>query len=59
MKNRIINVKGAEVTIATRHEQVYISLTQLNAIAITQMLSLIGLSEIKQLSGPKAGKGHA
>lgn len=29
MKNRIINVKGAEVTIATRHEQDYISLTDM------------------------------
>ena len=28
-KNRIINVKGAEVTIATRHEQDYISLTDM------------------------------
>ena len=34
-------------------------LTQLNAIAITQMRSLVGISEIKQLSGPKAGKGRA
>ena len=34
-------------------------LAQLNAIAITQMRSLVGLSEIRQLSGPKAGKGHA
>ena len=29
MKNRVINVKGAEVTIATRHEQDYISLTDM------------------------------
>ncbi|MDO8813341.1 MAG: KilA-N domain-containing protein [Gallionella sp.] len=29
MKNRIINVKGAEVTVATRHEQDYISLTDM------------------------------
>jgi len=29
MKNRIINVKGAEVTIATRHDQDYISLTDM------------------------------
>ena len=29
MKNRIINVKGAQVTIATRHEQDYISLTDM------------------------------
>jgi hypothetical protein len=29
MKNRIINVKGAEVTIATHHEQDYISLTDM------------------------------
>jgi len=29
MKNRIINVKGAEVTIVTRHEQDYISLTDM------------------------------
>ena len=29
MKNRIINVKGAEVTIATRHGQDYISLTDM------------------------------
>ncbi|MBY0498582.1 MAG: KilA-N domain-containing protein [Nitrosomonas sp.] len=29
MKNRIITVKGAEVTIATRHEQDYISLTDM------------------------------
>ena len=29
MKNRIINVKGVEVTIATRHEQDYISLTDM------------------------------
>lgn len=29
MKNRIINVKGAEVTIAIRHEQDYISLTDM------------------------------
>ena len=29
MKNRIINVKGAAVTIATRHEQDYISLTDM------------------------------
>src|SRR3990167_2453056 len=29
MKNRIINVKGAEVTISTRHEQDYISLTDM------------------------------
>lgn len=29
MKNRIINVKGAEVTIATRHAQDYISLTDM------------------------------
>ena len=29
MKNRIINVKGAEVTIATRHEQDDISLTNM------------------------------
>jgi len=29
MKNRIINVKGAEVTIATRHEQDFISLTDM------------------------------
>ena len=34
-------------------------LAQLNAIAITQMRSLVGFSEIKQLSGPKAGKGRA
>lgn len=34
-------------------------LTQLNAIAITQMRSLVGIREIKQLSGPKAGKGRA
>lgn len=34
-------------------------LTQLNAIAITQMRSLVGFSEIKQLSGPKAGKRRA
>lgn len=29
MKNRIINVKGADVTIVTRHEQDYISLTDM------------------------------
>ena len=29
MKNRTINVKGLEVTIATRHEQDYISLTDM------------------------------
>ena len=29
MKNRIIIVKGVEVTIATRHEQDYISLTDM------------------------------
>ena len=29
MKNRIINVKGVAVTIATRHEQDYISLTDM------------------------------
>ncbi len=29
MKNRIINVKGAEVTVATRHGQDYISLTDM------------------------------
>lgn len=29
MKNRIISVKGAEVTVATRHEQDYISLTDM------------------------------
>jgi len=29
MKNRIINVKGVEVTISTRHEQDYISLTDM------------------------------
>ena len=29
MKNRIINVKGAEVSIATRHDQDYISLTDM------------------------------
>lgn len=29
MKNRIINVKGVKVTIATRHEQDYISLTDM------------------------------
>ena len=29
MKNRIINVKGAEVTIATRYEQDFISLTDM------------------------------
>lgn len=29
MKSRVINVKGAEVTIATRHEQDYISLTDM------------------------------
>jgi len=29
MKNRIINVKGVEVTIAIRHEQDYISLTDM------------------------------
>ncbi len=29
MKNRVINVKGAEVTIATRHGQDYISLTDM------------------------------
>ena len=34
-------------------------LAQLNAIAITQMRSLVGFSEIKQLSGHKAGKGRA
>ena len=34
-------------------------LAQLNAIAITQMRSLVGFSEIKQLSGPKASKGRA
>lgn len=34
-------------------------LAQLNAIAITQMRSLVGLSEIRQLNGPKAGKGRA
>ena len=31
-------------------------LAQLNAIAIRQMRSLVGLNEIKQLSGPKAGE---
>lgn len=34
-------------------------LTQLNAIAITQMRSLVGISEIKQLNGPKGTKGSA
>jgi hypothetical protein len=34
-------------------------LAQLNAIAITQMRSLVGISEIKQLSGPKTRKGQA
>lgn len=34
-------------------------LTQLNAIAITQMRSLVGISEIKQLNGPKGAKGSA
>lgn len=29
MKSRIINVKGAEVTVSTRHEQDYISLTDM------------------------------
>ena len=29
MKNRIINVKGSEVTIVSRHEQDYISLTDM------------------------------
>ena len=29
MKNRVITVKGAEVTISTRHEQDYISLTDM------------------------------
>jgi hypothetical protein len=29
MENRIINVKGADITIATRHEQDYISLTDM------------------------------
>ena len=29
MKNRIINVRGVEVTIAIRHEQDYISLTDM------------------------------
>jgi hypothetical protein len=29
MKNRIISVKGSEVTVATRHEQDYISLTDM------------------------------
>ena len=29
MKNRVITVKGAEVVIATRHEQDYISLTDM------------------------------
>ncbi|WP_310447013.1 KilA-N domain-containing protein [Thiobacillus sp.] len=31
-------------------------LAQLNAIAITQMRSLVGISEIKQLSGPKRSR---
>ena len=34
-------------------------LAQLNSIAITQMRSLVGISEIKQLSGPRANKGRA
>ena len=34
-------------------------LTQLNSIAITQMRSLVGISEIKQLNGPKGAKGSA
>lgn len=34
-------------------------LARLNAIAITQMRSLVGISEIRQLSGPKAGKRRA
>ncbi len=34
-------------------------LAQLNAIAITQMRSLVGISEIKQLNGPKGAKGSA
>lgn len=29
MKNRTINVKGADITIASRHEQDYISLTDM------------------------------
>lgn len=29
MENRFINVKGADITIATRHEQDYISLTDM------------------------------
>ena len=29
MKSRIINVKGSEVAVATRHEQDYISLTDM------------------------------
>ena len=32
---------------------------QFNAIAITEMRSLLGISEIKQLSSPKAGKVRA
>lgn len=30
MKNRLINVKGADIAVATRHEQDYISLTRLD-----------------------------
>jgi hypothetical protein len=29
MKNRVITVKGSEIVIATRHEQDYISLTDM------------------------------
>ncbi|SFC11328.1 hypothetical protein SAMN05216344_10975 [Polaromonas sp. OV174] len=56
MKNRIINVKGAEVTIAIRHEQEHILL---DAIAITQMRSPVDIGEIKRLSGHKTSKGRA
>lgn len=34
-------------------------MVQLNAFAVTQMRSLVGINEIKQLSAAKAGKGRA
>ncbi|AMO94004.1 hypothetical protein CFter6_1292 [Collimonas fungivorans] len=57
MKNRIINIQGAEVTIATRHEQDYISLTTM--VRNFDGGSALGISELKQLSGPQGGRGRA